>query len=66
MASIEYKLHIAEVPCMIDIKTFIEKEPELYEELCKDYPVDKDTVYLFRIKTDELKKAKGKKKGGDN
>lgn len=35
---------------MIDIAKLLEKEPELFEELVKDYPVEPDTSLIFNVK----------------
>lgn len=50
----ETNLTIARLNKMFDVEKLIEKEPELFEELVKDYPL-KDGVYLFEVITDEKK-----------
>ena len=44
----ETNLTIARLNKMFDVEKLIEKEPELFEELVKDYPL-KDGVYLFEV-----------------
>lgn len=50
----ETNLTIARLNKMFDVEKLIEKEPELFEELVKDYPL-KDGVYLFEVIADEKK-----------
>lgn len=38
-----------QVPKMFNLAEFIAKEPELYEELCNDYPVE-DINYFISVK----------------
>ena len=35
---------------MIDVAKLFEKEPELFEELIKDYPVEKNTTLIINVK----------------
>lgn len=50
----ETNLTIARLNKMFDVEKLIEKEPELFEELVKDYPL-KDGMYLFEVIADEKK-----------
>ena len=34
---------------MIDVAALAEKEPELFEELVADYPVESNTTYQFKV-----------------
>lgn len=45
----ETNLTIARLNKMFDVEKLIEKEPELFEELVKDYPL-KDGVYLLEVR----------------
>ena len=38
---------------MIDLAKLYEKEPELYNELANDYPVESDTSIIFNVKAGE-------------
>lgn len=35
---------------MIDVAKLLEKEPELFDELAKDYPIDPNTKLIFNVK----------------
>lgn len=35
---------------MIDVAKLLEKEPELFEELLKDYPVEENTSLIINVK----------------
>ena len=45
---------------MFNVEALIKKEPELFEDLCKDYPLD-DGFYLFKVEKEKPKKEKGEK-----
>lgn len=38
---------------MFDIEKLKEEEPELFKDLCKDYPVKKNVVYMIEVKGDK-------------
>lgn len=38
---------------MIDLAKLYEKEPELFDELATDYPVDENCSMIFNVKVDE-------------
>lgn len=42
----QFRVTAIQVPKMFDLAEFIQKEPELYEELCRDYPVDKPNYFI--------------------
>ena len=35
-----------DLPKMFDIVKFRDKEPELFDELCKDYPIDVPNIFI--------------------
>lgn len=46
----EMKVVLYETDKMIDLAKLLEKEPELFEELIKDYPVEAGTKLIFNVK----------------
>lgn len=45
----EEKIVTIETDHMIDIMALIEKEPDLFEELARDYPAETNTTYQYRV-----------------
>lgn len=46
MESKTYKIEYIQTDMMIDLVKFREKEPKLFEELCKDYPVENKKILI--------------------
>lgn len=45
----EEKIVTIETDHMIDIMALIEKEPDLFEELARDYPAETNTTYQYKV-----------------
>lgn len=38
---------------MFDIEKLAEKEPDLFKDLCADYPVKDNTMYMIKVKNEK-------------
>ena len=35
---------------MFDIEQLAQKEPDLFNDLCKDYPIEGNSMYMIKVK----------------